>query len=176
MSGARALLDVEEFTRQVARYAPKVALALLLLILGAVFARLVRAMVRTALRRTRLRPASVHFGARVAGIAAWGVVAAIVLSTLQLQAAVLGLSGVLALVGAAVVASASGISNDIISGFFLAADPDIDVGYRIRTAGVQGVVRDIDFRKTRIVDDEGRLHVIPNRLVENAEWVVLGRG
>ena len=36
-------------------------------------------------------------------------------------------------------------------------------------------MRDIDFRKTRIVDDQGRLHVIPNRFVENGEWVVPGR-
>jgi len=40
---------------------------------------------------------------------------------------------------------------------------------------VQGVVREIDFRKTRIMDDAGHLHVIPNRLIEGAEWIVLER-
>jgi hypothetical protein len=33
-------------------------------------------------------------------------------------------------------------------------------------------VQDSDFCKTRIVDDAGYLHVIPNRLVEGAEWIV----
>jgi hypothetical protein len=40
---------------------------------------------------------------------------------------------------------------------------------------VQGVVRDIDFRKTRIVDDDGHLHVVLNRLIESAERIVLDR-
>ena len=79
------------------------------------------------------------------------------------------------MLGAAFVSSASGIANDIIAGFFLASDRDLEVGYRIQTAGVQGIVRDIDFRKTRIVDDAGHLHVVPNRLVEGAEWIVLQR-
>ena len=176
MRSASALLDVEEFTKQAAHYAPKVALAAVILLIGAIFVRVIRSAAHAFLRRTHLRPSAILFGARVGGVVAWAVVVTVVLSILQLHAVVLGFSGVLALIGAAFVASAAGISNDIISGFFLAADPDIDVGYRVITAGIEGVVHDIDFRKTRIVDDQGRLHVVPNRFVENGEWIVLGRG
>ncbi len=176
MRAGRALLDIEEFSAQAARYAPKVALALTLLILGVFFTRALRTVVRGLLGRTKMGTSSVHLVSRIAGLVAWVLVITVVLSTLQLQAVVFGISGALALMGAAFVASAAGISNDIISGFFLAADPDIDVGDRIQAAGVEGVVRDIDFRKTRIVDDDGRLHVLPNRLIENGEWVVLRRG
>jgi small conductance mechanosensitive channel len=175
MAGAAALRPFEAFTQQAAHYAPKLALAALVLLAGALLVRMLRAAVRLALRRTRMRSSTVQLAARTVGIGGWVLVISVVLSTLQLQAIVLGISGVLALMGAAFVASASATSNDLIAGFFLAADPDIEVGYRIQAAGVQGVVRDIDFRKTRLVDDEGRLHVIPNRLVENAEWIVLGR-
>jgi small conductance mechanosensitive channel len=170
------LSPLEQFTDQATRYAPKVALALALVLAGAAFARLLRSGAAVALRRTRLKPSAVHLGIRLAGLAGWLLVGTIVLSTLQLQAIVLGLSGVLALMGAAFVASASGICNDIIAGAFLASDPDIEVGYRVQAAGVQGVVYTIDFRKTRILDDQGHLHVIPNRLVEGAEWIVLSRG
>ena len=175
MLGAPALLDLKEFSEQAAHYAPKLALAVLLLAAGTLFTRGVRAATRLALRRATMRPSTRDLAVRIAGGAGWVLVLSIVLSTLQLQTIVLGLSGVLALMSAAFVSSASATSNDIIAGFFLAADRDIEIGYRVQAAGVQGVVREIDFRKTRIMDDAGHLHVIPNRLIEGAEWIVLER-
>src|SRR5439155_479140 len=53
--------------------------------------------------------------------------------------------------------------------------PKLALAVLLQAAGVQGVVREIDFRKTRIMDDAGHLHVIPNRLIEGAEWIVLER-
>src|SRR5262245_30314977 len=176
MAGAPPrLLPAEEFTSQAARYAPKVALAAMILLAGVLFTRGLQTLVRAVLRRGRVRPSQVLLVARITTFMGWILVVTIVLSTLQLQAIVLGVSGVLALLGAALVTSASAISNDLIAGFFLASDHDIEVGYRVQVAGVEGTVQDIDFRKTRIVDDAGYLHVIPNRLVEGAEWIVLAR-
>ena len=166
---------MEEFTAQAARYAPKVAAAAVVLLAGVLFTRGLNAVVQAVLRHGRIRPSQVMLLARVTTFVGWMLVATVVLSTLQLQAIVLGVSGVLALLGAALVTAASGISNDLIAGFFLASDHDIEVGYRVQAGGVRGTVRDIDFRKTRIVDDAGYLHVIPNRLVEGAEWIVLAR-
>jgi small-conductance mechanosensitive channel len=175
MPGGPAVLDLKEFSEQAAHYAPKVAAAFTVLLVGFLFTRAVRGAVRLALRRTRIRPSTGELVVRIAGGVGWAFVLSIVFSTLQLQTLVLGISGVLALMGAAVVSSASATSNDIIAGFLLAADRDIEIGYRIQAAGVQGVVHQIDFRKIRIVDDDGHLHVIPNRLVEGAEWIVLER-
>ncbi len=176
MTDVARIVGLGEFTAQAARYAPKVAAAAAVLVAGVLFTRIMQAVVRAVLRRGRIRPSQVLLLARLTTFAGWMLVVTVALSTLQLQAIVLGVSGVLALLGAALVTSASGTSNDLIAGFFLASDHDIEVGYRVRAAGVQGTVLDIDFRKTRIVDDAGYLHVIPNRLVEGAEWIVLDRG
>src|SRR5262245_6535138 len=175
MAGVTRLVSFDEFAKQAARYAPKVALAAAVLLLGMLFTRGLNRVVQAVLRRGRIRPSQLMLLARLTSFVGWMLVATIVLATLQLQALALGVSGVLALLGAALVTSASGISNDLIAGFFLSADRDIEVGYRVQAAGVQGTVQDIDFRKTRILDDAGCLHVIPNRLVEGAEWIVLGR-
>jgi small-conductance mechanosensitive channel len=170
------VFTLEEFSKQATRYAPKVLTAAALLLVGALFARIVRSTLRGLLRRTKLRPTTTDLAVTIAGLLAWVLVVSIVLSALQLQAIVLGISGVLALMGAAFISSASAFSNDIIAGLCLASDRDIGIGCRIRAAGVEGVVRGIDLRKTRIVDDQGNLHVIPNRLVEGVEWVVLHPG
>ena len=115
MLGAPALLDLKEFSEQAAHYAPKLALAVLLLAAGALFTRAVRAATRLALRRATMRPSTRDLAVRIAGGAGWVLVLSIVLSTLQLQTIVLGLSGVLALMSAAFVSSASATSNDIIA-------------------------------------------------------------
>ena len=58
MRAVAALLDIEEFTKQAAHYAPKVALAAALVLVGLIFARMIRTATRAFLRRTRLRPSA----------------------------------------------------------------------------------------------------------------------
>ncbi|HIQ00190.1 TPA: mechanosensitive ion channel, partial [Candidatus Bipolaricaulota bacterium] len=50
---------------------------------------------------------------------------------------------------------------------------DLRLGFRIKTGSVEGIVEKIDLRKIRIRDDHGQLHVLPNRAVEGAPWVVV---
>ncbi len=173
MDSKHLLAAVEQMSVQATRFAPKVALATLVLLCGGLLVRFVRRLVLAVLARTNLRPASLEVAGAVVGIASWALVLSIVLSTLQLQAIVLGLSGVLAFMGAAFVASIGNVSNDVLAGFFLASDRDIGVGCHVRAAGIEGTVRAIDLRKTRIVDADGNLHIIPNRLVEGMEWGVV---
>jgi hypothetical protein len=62
------------------------------------------------------------------------------------------------------------------AGIFLASDEDFKVGYTVTAAGVTGVIKSIDLRKSRIVAEDGKLHVVPNKAVETATWVVEARG
>jgi hypothetical protein len=41
---------------------------------------------------------------------------------------------------------------------------------------VTGVIKSIDLRKSRIVAENGKLHVVPNKAVETATWAVEARG
>ena len=52
----------------------------------------------------------------------------------------------------------------------------IKVGYTVTAAGVTGVIKSIDLRKSRILAENGKLHVVPNKAVETATWVVEARG
>ena len=56
MLGGPAVLDLKEFGEQAAHYAPKVAAAFTVLVVGFLFTRAVRGSVRLALRRTKIRP------------------------------------------------------------------------------------------------------------------------
>lgn len=72
---------------------------------------------------------------------------------------------------------AASLISDIVAGLFLLQDPHFGVGMRVSIgagdAKVEGQIKDIDMRKVRILDDNGRIHVFPNSLIEKNEWVLL---
>lgn len=67
--------------------------------------------------------------------------------------------------------------GDIFSGLFLVGDPDFTVGMKVQVneGKTEGVIHGIDMRKVRLIDDDGKLHVIPNSKIEKGEWVILER-
>jgi hypothetical protein len=50
----------------------------------------------------------------------------------------------------------AGTTGDIIAGVFLASDEDFKVGYTDTAAGVTGLIKSIDLRKSRIVAEDVR--------------------
>lgn len=86
-------------------------------------------------------------------------------------------SGSIAAIGLALAAGGSSLASDILAGIFLAKDRDFSVGDRLSAGDkpTEGVVESMDMRRTRIRDDEGKLHVIPNSVIERKEWVVLAK-
>jgi Mechanosensitive ion channel len=65
--------------------------------------------------------------------------------------------------------------GDIIAGVFLASDPDFGTGFTITSKAITGTIERIDLRKTRIRAEDGKLHVVPNKMIENEVWIVEGR-
>lgn len=59
--------------------------------------------------------------------------------------------------------------------FFLAKDRDFEIGYKVKIGEITGLVQSIDVRKVRIVDSEGKLHIIPNANIDKSGWKVLER-
>lgn len=158
-------------------YLPRLAGAFGIFILGfAVIQWVLRPLGRWLLRRTELKPAVVSVSLSMITAVAWLLVISGVLSTLGLTVIAAAVSGTIALVALAVANAAKGTTSDIIAGLFLAVDEDLRLGFRIKTGGVEGIVEKIDLRKIRIRDDHGQLHVLPNRAVEGAPWVVVSQG
>ena len=91
---------------------------------------------------------------------------------LGLKQVSLGLTVLTALSGAALATGASGSVADILGGIFLVADPGFAIGRRVTAGGVEGIVKGITLRKTILEDDEGNIHVIPNRVVDGGRYVL----
>ena len=74
------------------------------------------------------------------------------------------------IVGLAVGFGAQSLVKDVISGFFILAENQFDVGDVVSGAGVSGTVERVNLRFTRLRDLDGKVHFIPNgefRVVSN---------
>ncbi|MFC4387255.1 mechanosensitive ion channel family protein [Gracilibacillus marinus] len=66
-------------------------------------------------------------------------------------------------IGLAVAFGAQGLVSDIVTGFFILLEKQVDVGDYVTTAGYNGVVEEIGLRTTQLRGFDGTLHYVPNR-------------
>ncbi len=105
----------------------------------------------------------------------WVILTAHILRGLGLSQIAVTISGSLLVIGLAIANGAQSTVADIISGLFLAKDPDFDIGYLVKSGETEGIIESIDIRKTRIRTRDGILHVVPNSLIDKERWQVLSR-
>jgi small-conductance mechanosensitive channel len=97
------------------------------------------------------------------------------LQQIGLPQVALALSSTVAIAGLAIATGSSVFIQDLVSGLFLAQDPDFNVGDRIKVLDLEGTVERMDARKIRMRDDKGLLHVLPNSTFDKSSWSVIQR-
>lgn len=70
-------------------------------------------------------------------------------------------------VGLAIGFGAQGLVSDVVTGFFLLLEKQIDVEDYVTAGGVDGIVEEVGLRNTQIRGFDGTLHFIPNRGISN---------
>ena len=69
------------------------------------------------------------------------------------------------ILGLAVGFGAQNLVRDIITGFFILLEDQYHVGEYVTLAGVTGTVEEIGMRVTKIRENGGQLHIIPNGII-----------
>ncbi|RNA69816.1 mechanosensitive ion channel family protein [Alteribacter keqinensis] len=67
------------------------------------------------------------------------------------------------IVGLAIGFGAQGLVSDVVTGFFLLLEKQVEVDEYVTIAGIDGVVEEVGLRTTRIRGFDGTVHYIPNR-------------
>ncbi|MDL4842152.1 mechanosensitive ion channel family protein [Aquibacillus rhizosphaerae] len=65
--------------------------------------------------------------------------------------------------GLAIGFGAQGLVSDVVTGFFLLLERQIEIGEYVTTAGYNGIVEEVGLRTTKIRSFDGTLNFIPNR-------------
>lgn len=164
---------LEELWSKVVMYAARVPLVLIVLLIGWLVIRRYAAILRAMLTRGKVEPIIVNLIASLAVGAGWIVCVSIVFAVLGFNSIAVAFSGSLGLVALGLASSASSVVSDLYGGISLITDQSIRVGRRIRTAGVEGRVVGMSIRKLRLEDDQGNIHIIPNKAVDSATIVVV---
>ncbi|WP_226034565.1 mechanosensitive ion channel family protein [Aquibacillus saliphilus] len=65
--------------------------------------------------------------------------------------------------GLAIGFGAQGLVSDVVTGFFILLERQIEIGEYVTTAGYNGIVEEVGLRTTKIRSFDGTLNFIPNR-------------
>ena len=65
--------------------------------------------------------------------------------------------------------------QDLLAGIFLIADPDFKVGAEVKVSSVEGTVVNLDIKKTKIMDADGKIHVVSNRTFDSSIYIIDGK-
>ncbi|WP_119069761.1 mechanosensitive ion channel family protein [Rubrobacter indicoceani] len=161
---------------QVVLYAPKVVAAILILILGTSAAGLVSEMLGRWLTGAGVGSANgIKSFVRFAMIFLVAILAASVLEidvTILIVVTIIGLGGVALTAALAIGLGLRGLSSNIAAGRYISEG--IEEGDEIRIGELSGVVEEVGHAMTKLRDDNGRLHLVPNshfleNVVEKAE-------
>lgn len=152
----------------------RIPAALVAFLFGLVLTRALYRFLRLSLRVVRMPQGLRGIVLSLINTLLWLFLTISVLQSLGLGNLALVLSGSIAALGFALAAGASNLTADILAGVFLAKDRDFSVGDEVIAGeGTEGTIESMDMRRTRIRDKAGKLHVIPNSVIERKEWVLL---
>lgn len=174
LSGATSFDPASFFFSTVETALLALVAAVITLLIAYLILRILVSIVKHDLHRRRVPGELVGILTTVLTAFFWYFVVMAILSVLgNFNQMVLGMGIIFAFFVLASGLALSGVLKELVSGAFLAADKDYRVGILVRIAGVEGVVESIDIRKTRIRDEKGLLHIIPNSTIEPSEWTIL---
>lgn len=69
-------------------------------------------------------------------------------------------------IGLALSLGAQGFVSDIVNGFMILLEKQLDVGDVVTIGDVSGTVVDVNLKTTHLKDFDGTMHYIPNRVIE----------
>ncbi len=146
---------------------------ILTLVLGTILIKVISLVIGGAIRVSRANEAMKGILMTVINIALWLFLLAAIMQQVGLTQIALALSGGTVILGLAISSGSSAFVQDLVSGLFLAEDPDFKVGDRLKIEDVEGVIERMDARKIRLRDDKGLLHIFPNSTFDKAAWIVI---
>lgn len=162
--GASLALDrLEHWFELGAKYLPNLAVALVVLLLSVIVAKVGRMVARRAFNATRLPPSVVSLFSQTVYLLMLAVGVFIGLSVLQLDKAVTSLLAGLGIAGLAISFAFQDLATNFVSGVMLIFQRPLRVGDLVMTQDLKGYVKQVGLRATEIRDLDGQTVFIPSK-------------
>lgn len=155
---------------------PNIPIALVVLCIGFLAIRLLTWLTKHSLKVTRLPIGLQEIIVKLLDIGLWILLFITFFQFLGLSNISLALTGAFSLAALGFSQGLSSIVADVASGIALSNDKHFSVGDRVKTSEVEGVIVEMDLKKTRLRDDNDRIHVLPNSLIDKGQWMLIEHG
>lgn len=176
-ASANALL--EPVTQWVGGTAPSVPKAILLFIIGFIAIRVLSRVLTHALGLAKLPKGMIKVSVKLLDLVLWILLSIALLQLAGLSNVALAMSGAFAVLALAFSQGFSATVGDTISGLNLARDKHFRIGDKVRVGPIEqkieGVIIDMDTRKSRLKDDKGNIYVVPNSLIDRNSFTLMER-
>lgn len=159
--------------------APSIPKAILFFILGFIAIRVLSRVLTRALGLAKLPKGVIKVSIKLLDSVLWILLSIALLQLAGLSNVALAMSGAFAVLALAFSQGFATTVGDTISGLNLARDRHFRIGDRVRVGPVEqkieGVIIDLDIRKSRLKDSAGNIFVVPNSLIDRNAFVLLER-
>ncbi|MDP9212011.1 MAG: mechanosensitive ion channel family protein [bacterium] len=148
---------------------------LITLLIGFLLVELAIFIFSLALRASRVPKALASLLYSLTRAFLWVVLFLVLLQKLGLDDVLVAVTGSSVIVALFISTGVAPLVTDTLSGLSLAADRNFQPGAKVQAGdkGTVGHVVGMTTRKTRIRTSDGKIHVIPNSVIDKNEWVVL---
>lgn len=153
-------------------YVPKLPPLLLIIVVGSFVIRLLQRVLQKMMVITGLNTILLSFINAFLGFACWVFIISLSFSILGFPSISLAFSGSIALIIVGVASNASSLIQDLLAGIFLIAEPEFTIGTKVRVNNIVGTVVGLDIKKTKIMDLEGNIHVISNKVFDSSIYCI----
>ncbi len=148
---------------------------LITLIVGFVLVEVAIFILSSMLRASRIPRALASLLYSLTRAFLWTVLFLVLIQTLGLNNLLVAVTGSSVIVALFISTGIAPLVADTLAGLSLAADRNFQPGAKVRAGdqGTTGRVEAMTSRKTRIRTADGKVHVIPNSVIDKNEWVIL---
>lgn len=159
----------------IAKIGIRLAVAIIAIFLGWLVVRFVSYLIRKLVKALRVPTGMRGIIVSLCQGVLWLILVIIVLSILGFSDVIIFFSSSVAAVGLIMAAGGGTLISDILAGIFLAEHKNFKIGDKVRAGEneTEGIIEGMDMRRIEIRGKDGKLHVLPNSVVERKEWVVL---
>jgi len=157
--------------------APKIPNAIINFAIGYIIIKIVIYILKKSLRYMRLTKSVLGLLVACCSAFLWAFLAMHILEILGLSSLIVLISGSAVFLGFILNQGLAQTISDIASSISLARDKDFRIGsiVSLNEGKTVGEIIALDMRKVRILAKNGKLHVVPNSLVDKGEWILLER-
>jgi small-conductance mechanosensitive channel len=168
---------VKLFWEPIAKVLPHIPGAILNLLIGLIIIKIATVLVRRGVKVLKIPHDLRGIIITLSKLFMWLFLIIFIVSQLGLGNLAVLISGSAVILVFFLNTTAGPLLSDIFAGLFLIGDPDFTVGMRVRVNDdkTEGIIKGIDMRKVRILDDKGMMHIVPNSVIEKGVWTVLER-